>query len=122
MERRKVPRINFNIVAAAIIGVVIAAGLVGLEWQSPSSMGKLLKQLQEQLLAEQWETAAVTLEDIHVQWEGRRKWLALTNSRNAVVRFEQQLARVRAGIDVRYRPSAVIDAEELMEVWHEFAG
>lgn len=121
MGRRKVPRVNFNIIAAVVIILLIAAGFALLEWQPPSDMEKLLKQLQEQLLAENWEDAAATMEDVHSQWVDRRKWLVLDNSRNAVVRFEEQLARVRAGIDIRHRPSAVIDAEHLMAVWREFA-
>lgn len=122
VAKRNAPRINFNLVAAAIIGIVIAAGVIGLEWQPASDMAGLLQQLQQELVGERWEEAAATLQGVHAQWEKRRKWLVLNNSRNAVFRFEEQLARVRAGIGIRHRPAAVIDAEELLAVWREFAG
>ncbi len=69
-------------------------GSFGLEWQPASDMAGLLQQLQQELVGERWEEAAATLQEVHAQWEKRRKWLVLNNSRNAVFRFEEQLARV----------------------------
>lgn len=58
MAKRNAPRINFNLVAAAIIGIVIAAGVIGVEWQPASDMAGLLQQLQQELVGERWEEAA----------------------------------------------------------------
>ena len=52
MSQRKMPRVNFNIIAAAVIAGVIIATLIGLEWRPASPMDGLLNQLQAQLLDE----------------------------------------------------------------------
>lgn len=122
MSKRTFPRVNFNIIAAAVIAVVIVASLIGLEWRPASPMDGLFNELQAQLLDEQWDAAADTLKRVSDRWHSQRLWLALNNSRNAIARFEQQLARLRAAIDIRHLPSAAVDVEELTEMWNEFAG
>lgn len=122
MGRRKIPRINFNLLAAAIIGLVVAAGLAFTAWRPESRMEALLQNLGRQVAAEGWEQAEATLRTVEEEWHKRRTWLLLNNSRNAVLRFEEQLARVRAGVSLRHGASAAVDAEELHAVWQEFAG
>ena len=56
MAKRTIPRLNFNIIAATVIAVVIVAGLIGLEWRPASPMDGLLDQLQAQY-AGYWENA-----------------------------------------------------------------
>lgn len=121
LSKRTIPRVNFNIIAAVILALIIGAALIGSEWRPTSPVDSLLNQLQAELLSEQWNAASDTLKRLSDRWQAQKPLLTLNNSRNAIVRFEQQPARVRAGIDVQDLPSAVVDAEELTEMWNEFA-
>src|SRR5690606_14449251 len=93
--RRKNQRLHLNLLAAAIIGLVVAAGLAFTAWRPESRMEALLQNLGRQVTAERWEQAEATLRTVEEEWHKRRTWLLLNNSRNAVLRFEEQLARVR---------------------------
>lgn len=64
MGRRKIPRINFNLLAAAIIGLVVAAGLAFTAWRPESRMEALLQNLGRQVAAERWEQAEATLRTV----------------------------------------------------------
>lgn len=120
MSRRTFPRVNVNIISAAIIAVIIVVILISPGWGPPSPMDKLLIQLNTHIMNETWVDAANTMKELQVEWDARRNRLYFNNARNALQRFEQQLSRVRAGIDVRDLSTTAVDAKELAEMWNEF--
>ena len=115
-------KLNRNFIFIGIVIILLVSTTLGLEVRRESPVDNHIQHLSEQIDAEDWQQAVLTLDVIQSEWSHRRFWIALNNSVQDQQAFDRILSQIRSYIRYTDRVNAGVQAALLHRVWLEFGG